>query len=141
MKTGIAIGGAASGKKDDFDEVVNFAVEAEKLGVDMGWSAEACSNEPSSIADGRSRESPRCVLPQDGPSARARKRTVASQCVCAPPPIRDADASLTRRLSRVGSTESRMGGTSRANGKSRFTRSRNFSARFEVKVVLKEILG
>jgi F420-dependent oxidoreductase-like protein len=41
MKTAIAIGGAASGKKDDFDEVVSFAVEAEKLGVDQGWSAEA----------------------------------------------------------------------------------------------------
>jgi F420-dependent oxidoreductase-like protein len=41
MKTAIAIGGAASGKKDDFDEVVSFAVEAEKLGVDQGWSADA----------------------------------------------------------------------------------------------------
>ena len=41
MKTAIGIGGAASGKKDDFDEVVTFAVEAEKLGVDQAWSAEA----------------------------------------------------------------------------------------------------
>jgi len=41
MKTAIGIGGAASGKKDDFDEVVNFAVEAEKVGVDQAWSAEA----------------------------------------------------------------------------------------------------
>ncbi len=41
MKTAIAIGGAASGKKDDFDEVVDFAVEAEALGIDQAWSAEA----------------------------------------------------------------------------------------------------
>jgi len=41
MKTAIAIGGAASGKGDDFDEVVNFAVEAETLGIDQAWSAEA----------------------------------------------------------------------------------------------------
>ena len=41
MKTAISIGGAASGKKDDFDEMVAFAVEAEKLGVDQAWSAEA----------------------------------------------------------------------------------------------------
>jgi F420-dependent oxidoreductase-like protein len=41
MKTAIGIGGAASGKKDDFEEVVRFAVEAEELGVDQAWSAEA----------------------------------------------------------------------------------------------------
>ena len=41
MKTAIGIGGAASGKKDDFDKVISFAVEAEKLGVDQAWSAEA----------------------------------------------------------------------------------------------------
>lgn len=41
MKTAIGIGGAASGKKRDFDKMVSFAVEAEKLGVDQAWSAEA----------------------------------------------------------------------------------------------------
>ena len=41
MKTAIAIGAAASGKKSNFDETVAFAVEAEKLGVDQAWSAEA----------------------------------------------------------------------------------------------------
>ncbi len=41
MKTAIGIGSAASGKDRDFDKVVAFAVEAEKLGVDQAWSAEA----------------------------------------------------------------------------------------------------
>ena len=39
MKIAIGIGGAASGS--DFEGVVDFAVEAEKIGVDMAWSAEA----------------------------------------------------------------------------------------------------
>ena len=39
MKTGIAIGGAAS--SGDFEPLARFAVEAEKLGVDSAWSAEA----------------------------------------------------------------------------------------------------
>ena len=41
MKVSIGIGGAASGAKRDFDRQVNFVVEAEKLGVDMVWTAEA----------------------------------------------------------------------------------------------------
>ncbi|MBC8188415.1 MAG: LLM class flavin-dependent oxidoreductase [Proteobacteria bacterium] len=41
MKTAIGVGGAASGKKNDFENVVTFAAEAEKLGVDQAWSAEA----------------------------------------------------------------------------------------------------
>ena len=41
MKTAIAIGAAASGKTNDFEDVVTFAVEAERLGVDQAWSAEA----------------------------------------------------------------------------------------------------
>jgi F420-dependent oxidoreductase-like protein len=41
VKTAIGIGGAASGKKREFDKIVDFAVEAEKLGVDQAWSAEA----------------------------------------------------------------------------------------------------
>ena len=40
MRTSISIGGAASGR-EDFQKVVDFAVEAEKLGVDAAWSAEA----------------------------------------------------------------------------------------------------
>jgi F420-dependent oxidoreductase-like protein len=41
MKVSIGIGGAASGRKRDFDEQVEYVVEAEKLGVDSVWSAEA----------------------------------------------------------------------------------------------------
>ncbi len=41
MRTAIGIGGPASGKNSDFEDVVQFAIEAEKLGVDVAWSAEA----------------------------------------------------------------------------------------------------
>lgn len=41
MKVSIGVGGAASGSKRDFERVVDFVVEAEKLGVDAAWSAEA----------------------------------------------------------------------------------------------------
>jgi len=41
MKVSIGIGGAASGRKRDFDEQVDYVVEAERLGVDQVWSAEA----------------------------------------------------------------------------------------------------
>ena len=41
MKVSIGIGGAASGARRDFDEQARFVVEAEKLGVDIVWSAEA----------------------------------------------------------------------------------------------------
>ncbi len=41
MKTAIGAGGAGSGGKRDFDRTVAFAVEAEKLGVDQAWTAEA----------------------------------------------------------------------------------------------------
>ena len=41
MKVSIGIGGAASGAKRDFDRQVEYVVEAEKLGVDMVWTAEA----------------------------------------------------------------------------------------------------
>jgi F420-dependent oxidoreductase-like protein len=41
MKVSIGIGGAASGRKRDFDQQVDYVVEAEKLGVDAVWSAEA----------------------------------------------------------------------------------------------------
>ncbi len=41
MKVSIGIGGAASGGKRDFDEQVVYVQEAEKLGVDTVWTAEA----------------------------------------------------------------------------------------------------
>src|SRR5262252_9074708 len=41
MKTAIGIGGAASGRERDFEPAASFAVEAERLGVDAVWSAEA----------------------------------------------------------------------------------------------------
>ncbi|MEE8557492.1 MAG: LLM class F420-dependent oxidoreductase [Myxococcota bacterium] len=40
MKVAIGVGGAASGR-GDWGKVVEFAVEAEKLGVEVAWSAEA----------------------------------------------------------------------------------------------------
>ncbi|MDP6978137.1 MAG: LLM class flavin-dependent oxidoreductase [Myxococcota bacterium] len=41
MKVAVGLGSAYSGKKRDFDKVVSFAVEVEKVGVDQGWTAEA----------------------------------------------------------------------------------------------------
>lgn len=41
MKVSIGIGGAASGRQRDFADDVEFVVEAERLGVDAVWSAEA----------------------------------------------------------------------------------------------------
>jgi F420-dependent oxidoreductase-like protein len=41
MKVSIAIGGPASGGRRDFDQQVSFVQEAEKLGVDTVWTAEA----------------------------------------------------------------------------------------------------
>jgi F420-dependent oxidoreductase-like protein len=41
VRTAIAAGGAASGGGRDFERVVDFVVEAEKLGVDQVWTAEA----------------------------------------------------------------------------------------------------
>lgn len=41
MKTGISVGGPASGGRDQFESMVGFASEAEKLGVDQAWSSEA----------------------------------------------------------------------------------------------------
>ena len=41
MKVSISIGGAASGGRQDFDEQVAYVMEAERLGVDAVWSAEA----------------------------------------------------------------------------------------------------
>ncbi|MGH0030211.1 MAG: LLM class F420-dependent oxidoreductase [Myxococcota bacterium] len=41
MKVAIGVGGAASGRDRDFERVVAYAVEAERLGVDSAWTAEA----------------------------------------------------------------------------------------------------
>jgi alkanesulfonate monooxygenase SsuD/methylene tetrahydromethanopterin reductase-like flavin-dependent oxidoreductase (luciferase family) len=41
MRVAIAIGGAASGRRNDWQEQVDYVREAERLGVDDVWSAEA----------------------------------------------------------------------------------------------------
>ena len=41
MKVSIGVGGAASGNKRDIEEQTSYVVEAEKLGVDSVWTAEA----------------------------------------------------------------------------------------------------
>jgi F420-dependent oxidoreductase-like protein len=41
VKTAIRIGGPAAGGGEGFEAKIRFAVEAEKLGVDQAWSAEA----------------------------------------------------------------------------------------------------
>ncbi len=50
MKVAVGLGSAYSGRKRDFDNVVSFAVEAEKLGVDQGWTAEAWGYDAVSTA-------------------------------------------------------------------------------------------
>ena len=41
VKVAIGVGGAASGRDRDFERVVAYAQEAERLGVDSAWTAEA----------------------------------------------------------------------------------------------------
>ena len=41
MQTAISVGGPEAGINRDFEKIANFAVEAEKLGADQAWSAEA----------------------------------------------------------------------------------------------------
>ncbi len=41
MKIGIRIGGPDTGGREQFEKMLEFAVEAEKLGVSQAWSAEA----------------------------------------------------------------------------------------------------
>src|ERR1041385_5274138 len=41
MRTAIAVGGAASGRRNDWQEHSSFVRGAERLGVDVVWSAEA----------------------------------------------------------------------------------------------------
>ncbi len=50
MKVSIGIGVAASGRKRDFDEQVDYVVEAEKLGVDAVWTAEAWVVSPACLS-------------------------------------------------------------------------------------------
>jgi len=58
MKVSIGIGGAASGQRRDFEKQVEYVVEAEKLGVDAVWSAEAWGQDaiaPLAYLAGRTR--------------------------------------------------------------------------------------
>ena len=41
MKTSIRVGGPNTGGRDHFENMLTLATEAEKLGVDRAWSAEA----------------------------------------------------------------------------------------------------
>lgn len=41
MKTSIRVGGPNTGGREHFDSIVKLSIEAEKLGVDRAWSAEA----------------------------------------------------------------------------------------------------
>lgn len=41
LRVSIGVGGADSGRKRDFDELVAYVVEAEQMGVDTVWTAEA----------------------------------------------------------------------------------------------------
>lgn len=41
MKTAIRVGGPTTGGRDQFEAMLQLAIEAEKLGVDSAWSAEA----------------------------------------------------------------------------------------------------
>ncbi len=41
MKIGIRVGGPTTGGREQFEEMLAFTIEADKLGVDQAWSAEA----------------------------------------------------------------------------------------------------
>jgi F420-dependent oxidoreductase-like protein len=45
VKIAIGVGGPGSGTKRDWAELVEFVMEAERLGVDVAWSAEAWGND------------------------------------------------------------------------------------------------
>lgn len=62
MKTAIAIGGPASGRASEFAQLAAFAVEAEKLGVDSAWSAEAWGYDAVSILAYLAAKTERLVL-------------------------------------------------------------------------------
>ena len=62
MKTAIAVGGPASGQPREFVRLAAFAVEAEKLGVDSAWSAEAWGYDAVSILAYLAAKTERLVL-------------------------------------------------------------------------------
>ena len=62
MKTAIAVGGPASGQPSEFARLAAFAVEAEKLGVDSAWSAEAWGYDAVSILAYLAAKTERLVL-------------------------------------------------------------------------------
>jgi F420-dependent oxidoreductase-like protein len=62
MKTAIGIGGPASGQAREFAKLAAFAVEAEKLGVDSAWSAEAWGYDAVSILAFLAAKTERLVL-------------------------------------------------------------------------------
>ena len=62
MKTAIAVGGPASGQPREFARLAAFAVEAEKLGVDSAWSAEAWGYDAVSILAYLAAKTERLVL-------------------------------------------------------------------------------
>lgn len=62
MKTAIGVGGPASGQPGDFARMAAYAVEAEKLGVDSAWSAEAWGYDAVSILAYLAAKTERLVL-------------------------------------------------------------------------------
>ena len=62
MKTAIGVGGPASGQPREFAQLAAFAVEAEKLGVDSAWSAEAWGYDAVSILAYLAAKTERLVL-------------------------------------------------------------------------------
>jgi len=62
MKTAIGVGGPASGQPREFAKLAAFAVEAEKLGVDSAWSAEAWGYDAVSILAYLAAKTERLVL-------------------------------------------------------------------------------
>jgi alkanesulfonate monooxygenase SsuD/methylene tetrahydromethanopterin reductase-like flavin-dependent oxidoreductase (luciferase family) len=62
VKTAIGAGGPASGQPREFAKLAAFAVEAEKLGVDSAWSAEAWGYDAVSILAYLAAKTDRLVL-------------------------------------------------------------------------------
>ena len=78
VRTAIAVGSASSGRSADFEPVAAFTVEAEKLGVDAAWSAEAWGRTPSPRSDSwRRARAGSCSVPASCRSARARRSMTA----------------------------------------------------------------
>jgi alkanesulfonate monooxygenase SsuD/methylene tetrahydromethanopterin reductase-like flavin-dependent oxidoreductase (luciferase family) len=62
VKTAIGVGGPASGSAQEFARIAAFAVEAEKVGVDSAWSAEAWGYDAVSILAYLAAKTQRLVL-------------------------------------------------------------------------------